>query len=100
MHRLSLCRFGHGHTGGQFFRVLHPAHHGINGTEKVQLLPPGVAGPTEALPACTSPLQGSGNGFFFPRTISHRAYDSALLCTANLECTLQKLNLNECKSYM
>ena len=73
MHRLSHCRFGHGHMVGQFFRVLPPAHHGINGTEKVQLLPPGVAGPMEALPACTSPLQGSGNGFYFPRTINHRA---------------------------
>lgn len=73
IHRLSHCRFGHGHMAGQFFRVLPPAHHGINGTEKVQLLPPGVAGPMEALPACTSPLQGSGDGFFFPRTISHRA---------------------------
>ena len=51
---------GHGQMGGQFFRVLPPAHHGINGTEKVQLLPPGVAGPMEARPACTSLLQGSG----------------------------------------
>lgn len=33
---------------------------GIIGTEKEQLLPPGVAGPGEARPACTSPLQGSG----------------------------------------
>lgn len=56
----ALCGSGHGHMVGQFFRVLPPAHHGINGTEKVQLLPPGVAGPMEARPACTSLLQGSG----------------------------------------